>query len=302
VGLLIVIAAAAGPAVAQERTSDPGDPGPASGGIADPLDPVLSGGSPEGLPIPLREDAPAWLTPDLLAQVLRSNEPVPAPEVAPLPGQVGIRPGSWMVSPYWCTMNFVFRKGSLRGIGTAGHCVEKVGEPVVVLTVLPGTSQPVLVNVGPVLVRRNGGVGNDFALVKVRAGLHQYLDPEIAVIGGPCGVNQSNVTQVVAHYGHGVGPGTGGTARAGVAGDWRANAYGFAGAAYKGDSGSPVRVIDYRAAGNLTHLIVGTNWLHNFIVGTRITKILNIISDWKMVSPGTCPITPDSDADPGQDG
>ena len=43
-----------------------------------------------------------------------------APVDAPLPGEVGIRPGSWMISPFLCTMNFIFQNGGTLAIGTAG--------------------------------------------------------------------------------------------------------------------------------------------------------------------------------------
>lgn len=45
-------------------------------------------------------------------------------------------------------------------------------------------------------------------------------------------------------------------------------AYGWDGAANLGDSGSGVRDVDGTAAGNLTHLVVGTEYIPAFIVGT----------------------------------
>jgi hypothetical protein len=81
-----------------------------------------------GWAIPLRGERPSWYTPALAARVDAANGvPVAAPTDAPLPGEVGIRPGSWMLSPAGCTMNFVFRSGSSFAIGTAGHCAN--GEP-----------------------------------------------------------------------------------------------------------------------------------------------------------------------------
>jgi hypothetical protein len=81
---------------------------------------------------------------------------------SPAPGMVGIRPGPWMVEPFMCTMNFVFRRSGSFAIGTAGHCTRSIGQEVVLLTVAPGGSNPVLVDVGTVLARQNGGIGNDF--------------------------------------------------------------------------------------------------------------------------------------------
>jgi hypothetical protein len=193
-----------------------------------------------------------------------------------------------MISPAGCTMNFIFRKSSSLAIGTAGHCVDKAGEPVVLLTIAPGTENPVLVNVGSVLVRRDNGIGDDFALVSIRSALHAWVDPTIAVLAGPCGAYSGSGPETVAHYGHGLGIGTGGTPRAGVALTWRADAYGWDGAAIFGDSGSPVRVTRLQAAGNLTHLVVDTRWLPSFIAGTRIGKILQIASGWSLVSSSLC--------------
>jgi hypothetical protein len=59
-------------------------------------------------------------------------------------------------------------------------------------------------------------------------------------------------------------------------------------AAIFGDSGSPVRVTDLRAAGDLTHLVVDTNWLPSFIAGTRIGKILQIATGWTLVDSPLC--------------
>jgi hypothetical protein len=43
-----------------------------------------------------------------------------------------------------------------------------------------------------------------------------------------------------------------------------------------------------QAAGDLTHLVVDTNWLPSFIVGTRIGKILQIAPGWQLVSSPLC--------------
>jgi hypothetical protein len=242
-----------------------------------------------GHAIPLEGARPSWFTAQLEQRVLeRQGQPVMAPAQAPLPGTVGIRPGSWMISPAGCTMNFIFRKSTSLAIGTAGHCVEKAGQPVVLLTIAPGTENPVLVNVGSVLVRRDNGIGDDFGLVSIRPALHSWVDPTIAVVAGPCGAYSGSGPETVAHYGHGLAIGTGGTPRAGVALTWRADAFGWDGAAIFGDSGSPVRVTRLQAAGNLTHLVVDTKWLPSFIAGTRIGKILQIASGWSLASSSLC--------------
>jgi hypothetical protein len=242
-----------------------------------------------GYAIELRGARPDWYTPQLEQQVLAAQgQPVAAPLDAPFPGEVGIRPGSWMISPAGCTMNFVFQKSGAFAIGTAGHCVDKVGESVVLLTVAPGGSNPVLVDVGTVIAKHDNGVGDDFALVSIRPVLYPWVSPTIAVVGGPCGAYYGSGPETVWHYGHGLAIGTGGTPRAGVALTWRTTAFGWDGAAIFGDSGSPVRVTDLKAAGDLTHLVVDTKWLPSFIAGTRIGKILSIAKGWSLANSSLC--------------
>jgi hypothetical protein len=226
-----------------------------------------------GYAIPLKGARPAWYTAELARRVDAANgAPVAAPTDAPLPGEIGIRPGSWMISPAGCTMNFVFGGPGSYRIGTAGHCAS-AGDEVVLLTLAPGGANPVLVEVGTVQSSVDGGIGNDQAVVSIRPELQSWVSPTIAVVAGPCGSYGGSGPETVWHYGHGLAVGTGGTPRAGVALTWRANAYGWDGVASPGDSGSPVRVTALQAAGNLTHLVVDTNWLPSFIAGTRIGRI-----------------------------
>lgn len=56
-----------------------------------------------------------------------------------------------------------------------------------------------------------------------------------------------------------------------------------------GSSGSPVRVTDLEAAGDLTHLVVSTKWLPSFIAGTRIVKMLQIANGWSLLDSPLCP-------------
>jgi hypothetical protein len=230
-----------------------------------------------GHAIPLKAATPAWFTDDLAAQVEAANgAPLAAPTDAPLPGEVGIRPGSWMIAPAGCTMNFVFGSPGSYSIGTAGHC-GKAGEDVVLLTLAPGGANPVLVDVGTVQKSVDGGIGNDFALVSIRPELQSWVSPTIAVVAGPCGSYTGSGPEAVVHYGHGLAVGTGGTPRAGLALTWESSAYGWSGVAAPGDSGSAVRVnTGMQAAGDLTHLVVDTNWLPSYIAGTRMSRILQI--------------------------
>jgi hypothetical protein len=230
-----------------------------------------------GHAIPLKAKRPAWFTRELERRVdAADGVPVQAPPDAPLPSEVGIRPGSWMLAPAGCTMNFVFGSPGSYSIGTAGHC-GNAGQQVTLLTVAPGGANPVLVDIGNITVSHNNDIGDDFALVSIRPELQEWVFPTMAFVGGPCGSYTGSGPEVLAHTGHGLGVGTGGTPRVGVALTWQANAYGWDGAAAPGDSGSAVRVTSgLQAAGNLTHLVVDTEWVPSFIVGTRIGKMQQI--------------------------
>jgi hypothetical protein len=230
-----------------------------------------------GHAVPLKAATPAWFTDELAARVDAANgAPVAAPNDAPLPGEIGIRPGSWMIAPAGCTMNFVFGSPGSYSIGRAGHC-GKSGEDVVLLTLAPGGANPVLVELGSVQKSVDGGIGNDFALVSIRPELQSWVSPTIAVVAGPCGSYTGSGPEPVLHYGHGLAVGTGGTPRAGLALKWESSAFGWSGAAAPGDSGSAVRVnTGMQAAGDLTHLVVDTTWLPSYIAGTRMSRILQI--------------------------
>jgi hypothetical protein len=230
-----------------------------------------------GHAIPLKAETPAWFTDELAARVDAANgAPVAAPNDAPLPGEVGIRPGSWMIAPAGCTMNFVFGSPGSYSIGTAGHC-GSAGDEVVLLTLAPGGANPVLVEIGAIRRSVDGGIGNDFAIVPIRPELQSWVSPTIALVAGPCGSYTGSGPEPVFHYGHGLVIGTGGTPRAGLALRWENDAFGWTGAAIFGDSGSAVRVnTGMQAAGDLTHLVVDTNWLPSYIAGTRMSRILQI--------------------------
>jgi hypothetical protein len=255
-------------------------------------------------PRKLRRGEPAWYGREEKRKVKRDRNDdnvTMAPVDAPLPAFVGIRPGNWMISPFWCTMNFIFQKGGTLAIGTAGHCVDG-NEPVVLLTLAPGGANPVLVELGRVLLKRDGGIGKDYALVEIPPELHSWVFPTLAVVGGPCGVYTENTPQPVAHYGHGVGVGTGGTPRAGMGfalardpigvkgtdWDWDADSVIWAGLINGGDSGSGVRIGQLPAVSNLTHGIGITGLEPSAIAwGTRVSTITS--SGWQLVSSPLCP-------------
>lgn len=245
----------------------------------------------------LKAQTPGWYTPKLHRRVVAAGaEGVPIPDSANIEQSglafTGIRPGAWMIFPSWCTMNFVFGgtatatstttkvKGNAKKtskssgasgwyIGTAGHCTQ-VGDEVTLIAA-PG----VLMNIGKTVKSVDAGIGKDFALIEIYPDMVQYVNPSMTYWGGPTDTN-SNVAvgDPVVHAGHGLAIGTGGTPRAGVVtyvgnGDNSAEtAYGWDGAANLGDSGSAVRHAGGLAEGNLTHLVVGTEYAPAFIAGT----------------------------------
>jgi hypothetical protein len=300
-----------------------GDPSavPRLGSAPDTIAPASVAGSyslSDGrIAVPMRAAKPAWLTPEIeLAAKNGKGKPQPAPDEpaatipgppadAPAAGYVGIRPGSWMVSPAGCTMNFVFGTPGNYAIGTAGHCIEQ-GQDVILLTIAPPNQDPcvplsdiciesgtpVLVNIGTATRSVDGGVGNDFALIPVRPELQSWVYPTIAQVAGPCGTYTADGTlpditlargiapleagEGVFHYGHGLAVGTGGTPRAGVATGWTTDAFVWVSPSAFGDSGSAVRIHDLKAAGDLTHLIVDPRTGVGVVAGTRIAKMEQI--------------------------
>ena len=241
---------------------------------------------------------PAWFT-EAVEQRVRENGVAAAPVDAPLPGEVGIRPGSLMISPFICTMNYIFQSGGTVAIGTAGHCLEG-NEPVVLLTLAPTGGNPVLVELGRVLLKRDGGIGHDYGLVEVPAARRDWVFPTIAGVGGPCGVYAGGDPQPVAHYGHGLVVGTGGTPRAGMGLEltgpefrgldleWDDDSFAWAGLLNSGDSGSAVRIGQLPAVGNLTHglSVAGLPTPSPLGWGTRITTVTG--SGWQLVNSPLC--------------
>jgi hypothetical protein len=231
--------------------------------------------------VELEAPRPDWYTPSLHAQVVAAGErgeSVPLPEGVDYPTSglafTGIRPGSWIISPSGCTANFVFGSASNYFIGTAGHCAD-VGDEVTVIAA-PG----VLMNIGTTVRSVNRGVGNDFALIDVRPAMEQYVNPSMTYFGGPTGAGDPRPGDVVQHAGHGLVIGTGGTPRAGVVvyrgrGDG-GDAFAWVGTASPGDSGSAVRLANGRAAGDLTHIVVGGPYVPGNVAGTSIARMLTI--------------------------
>ncbi len=216
-----------------------------------------------------------------------------------------------MIFPYGCTMNFIFGSPGRYSIGTAGHCVDKVGQPVTLLTIAPGTpvrpENLVLVTIGTVQKRVDNGIGADFALVSIKPELQSWVFPTIPQVGGPCGVYTgdglteqrvplkghatADAGEQIFHYGHGVGIGTGGTARTGHGLYWEPKAFYWAGSVIFGDSGSAARVgtTGLGAAGDVTHLIIfDGKHLGATAAGTRAAE-MERIAGLRIVSSPYCP-------------
>lgn len=250
---------------------------PAHGALAEDLPQA------DGEAVELSAPQPAWYTEQLHAKAVEAaeqGEGVPLPDSADYPASglafAGIRPGAWMIAPAGCTMNFVFGSARQYYIGTAGHCTEPGDE--VTIVAAPG----VLMNIGTTVKSVDNGIGDDFALVEIRPEMAEHVNPSMTYFGGPTGEGSPQPGDIVEHAGHGLVIGTGGTPRAGVVAyrgpgdEARSDAFSWVGAASPGDSGSPVRLADGTAAGDLTHLVVGTPYAPGEVAGTSIERMLEI--------------------------
>lgn len=176
----------------------------------------------------------------------------------------GIRPGSWMASPSWCTMNFIFNAtGRLEDggpfyIGTAKHCVGSADPRgrSVVLQLMLGGSEPVNVEIGTVSHATKGATqpDRDWALVRIKPELEGLISPSMAIIGGPTSVYEDGSFDEPAVFtGNGLGIGTGGTPRLGrlTCSCPTDSPYAWGGTftVIGGDSGSGIRTIDGAAVG-----------------------------------------------------
>lgn len=165
-----------------------------------------------------------------------------------------IQPGAEIGYPGLCSFNFVYadQVGALY-IGTAGHCVDHEGQPVI-----PADYDQAIGEV----VWRAYGDGLDFALIEIEPELYDEVDPTVRHWGGPTGVAAQEDREVgdpVLHYGNGVyyresellRP------RVGVLVDPGATHYCADTGVYGGDSGSPVLTGDGLALGIVVRLGLG---------------------------------------------
>jgi hypothetical protein len=250
------------------------------------LAPMVSKASSEPVFVPIKAPVPAWYTHELHAKIMAAGDQgVPVPPDAAIPMSslafLGIRPGQLIILTHgpvttFCSSNFVFRNGANFAIGTAGHC-GVVGDQVTMLFAPRG-----LVNIGSVTksVSAEGpaGVGNDFALISIKPSLNGLVSPSMAYWGGPTGPwpNQT-VPRIVKHAGWGAVVGAGGTPRIGVGTAYHSTSYwGFIGVIAPIDSGSGAIAATGQAVGNITH--IAPLWHGDLVlmVGTSITRILQI--------------------------
>lgn len=238
-------------------------------------------------------------------------------------GWFGIRPGAFLLlitnnSIGWCSMAHVYGSPGSYKISTAGHC----GDNNQVATVIAafgnrnGVLNPILLDFGKFSSSTDGGLGRDWALISIDSAWQSLTTPTMAFWGGPRGMFTKTgdtvavtfpgnslipnvsvnpdpfLVQTIVHYGHGVGLGTGGTARAGEAIAWRTNHYMFFGAISPGDSGSGSNTLggdtvgaNMEAAGIMTHLYIDLLMREGLGImgGTRATKVRGTLANGQIV-------------------
>jgi len=243
--------------------------------------------------------APAWFDAAFKQRVDAAGvQGVPLDDHSALdvcPGVVvteGVGTGTCLVVPFGCTANFVFHSGSGSQapavadgslyLGTAGHCVEKTGEPVYGAVSTPGVGASIA-RIGTVskFIEEydDDGVVRDFAAIKIADGFSVH--PE-SPVGGPQGIYDGcEAGQPLKYYGHGYEVAVAqGKPGGGVAAHWYQDGFGYLGTAFGGDSGSGVLHADNRAAGDLTAIIIldpSLAFVPGEVVGTRVTWILGFL-------------------------
>ena len=238
-------------------------------------------------------------------------------------GFFGIRPGAFLLlideqGIGWCSLAHVFGSPGSYDISTAGHC----GKNGTTATVIAGFGNrngvlnPILLDFGKFSTSRDGGLGNDWALIDIAAEYQHLVTPTMAFWGGPRGtytksgavagvtfpknslVPSISVTpdpflaQEIVHYGHGTGLGPGGTPRSGSAIHWGNTHYMFFGAISPGDSGSGANTLagdsvgaNMQAAGIMTHLYVDPLMRQGLGImgGTRATAVRGTVADGQLI-------------------
>jgi S1-C subfamily serine protease len=188
-------------------------------------------------------------------------------------------------------MNFIFGDtAGNRYIGTAGHCVDKVGEDVTI-----ETASGVATTIGTVARRvLDDTSGLDFALVRIDPARTQgmAIEPAVPFWGGPDGINKDpQPGTIVMWWGHGYvvaveqgKPEVGLVTNAASA----PPQFDLVGEGLAGDSGSPVVDSSGDAVGILTEAIgAGGVPLSGLLFGVRISDIMTFLG------PGYCLVLAD---------
>jgi hypothetical protein len=188
----------------------------------------------------------------------------------------GVSAAGCIVAPAGCTANFIFTDGSSQYVGTARHCVDRVGQ-----TVTMQVDTTTVADVGTVshMTSGEGEPGNDWALIRIDPAVAAEwgVNPAIPVIGGPQGIYTGCEPTPVVHYGHGYGVAVGqGKPEFGFSTNLYDDGYGWTGFGAPGDSGSPVLTsLGGPAIGNFTHLIVDLGaYPGSDLAGMRITAMM----------------------------
>src|SRR5215208_4025390 len=165
--------------------------------------------------------APSWFTDAFKQKVdAAGHEGVPLDGPTALdvcPGVVafhegGVGTGTCLVYPFGCTANFIYQgsggtapsiSDGNQYLGTAGHCTEKVGEPVYGAISTPGAGASIA-RIGTVSKRieqYDGSQVYDFTSIKIDPGYQLY---PASPVGGPQGVYDGcEVGTPLKYYGHG---------------------------------------------------------------------------------------------------
>lgn len=186
-----------------------------------------------------------------------------------------IQPGAPMSSSVGgCTMNFVFRNthGKLF-VGSAGHCVEALGDRVTASSIGP---------FGTVVFRANNGVGkDDFSLIRIDTDKYEHVEPTVRAWGGPTGTTTSESTasgDQISLQGYGLvfGSNARTQARPGILVSDTATQYRAEIPAIFGDSGGPVL---HAATGRALGIVSGINAGVGpyTLVGTTVERALALI-------------------------
>jgi hypothetical protein len=188
----------------------------------------------------------------------------------------GVSAAGCIVAPAGCTANFIFASGSTRYVGTARHCVDRIGQEV---TMQVDTTTIATVGTVSHMTSGDGEPGNDWALIRIDPAVASKwgVNPAVPVIGGPSGIYTGCAVTPVVHYGHGYGVAVAqGKVEGGLATNWNSDGFGWTGFGAPGDSGSPVLTAGGQAAGDFNHLIVDVGtYPGSTLAGTRITKALS---------------------------